>query len=159
MILGVSPSSHRDDVRARVAKSPATFADKCHDNHCNQLLTPRHESLRMSHFGLPSTEMACPKWNFRTLFSDSLEACNDHVVRAGKTFNCSESSIERLAKGKKAILVLGSSGIFSEGPWKRWDSVEPYLGQILGIIGIEDIHRACRGHEHTTACDPCDTQW
>jgi FMN-dependent NADH-azoreductase len=42
-------------------------------------------------------------------------------------------------KGKKAILVLASGRVFSEGPWKSWDSVEPYLGQILGSIGIEDV--------------------
>ena len=27
----------------------------------------------------------------------------------------------------------------SEGPWKSWDSVEPYLRQILGFIGIDDV--------------------
>jgi FMN-dependent NADH-azoreductase len=47
--------------------------------------------------------------------------------------------VEGLAKGKKAILVLASGGVFSEGPWKSWDSVEPYLRQILGFIGIEDV--------------------
>jgi FMN-dependent NADH-azoreductase len=45
----------------------------------------------------------------------------------------------RLAKGKKAILVLASGGVFSEGPWKYWDSVESYLRQILGFIGIDDV--------------------
>ena len=45
----------------------------------------------------------------------------------------------RLAKGKKAILVLASGGVFTEGPWKSWDFVEPYLRQILGFIGIEDV--------------------
>jgi hypothetical protein len=92
------------------------------------------------------------------LIPSSQKGWNDHVVCAGKTVNYSGSSIERLAKGKKAIRVLASGGIFSEGPWKGWDSVEPNPGQILRIIAIVDIHRACRGHEHTTASDPCDTQ-
>jgi len=26
-----------------------------------------------------------------------------------------------------------------KGPWKSWDSVEPYLRQILGFIGIDDV--------------------
>ena len=47
--------------------------------------------------------------------------------------------MEGLAKGKKAILVLASGGVFTEGPWKSWDFVEPYLRQILGFIGIEDV--------------------
>jgi FMN-dependent NADH-azoreductase len=29
--------------------------------------------------------------------------------------------------------------VFSEGPWKPWDFVEPYLRQILKFIGIEDV--------------------
>ena len=60
-------------------------------------------------------------------------------MRAGKTFNYAGAGIKGLAKGKNAILVLASGGTFSEGPWKSWDSVEPYLRQILGFIGIEDV--------------------
>ena len=76
-------------------------------------------------------------WNFG--IPSSLKAWIDHVVRAGKTFNYVGGAVEGLAKGKKAILVLASGGIFSEGPWKSWDSVEPYLRQILGFIGIDDV--------------------
>ena len=61
------------------------------------------------------------------------------IVRAGKTFNYGGAGVEGLAKGKKAILVLASGGVFTEGPWKSWDFVEPYLRQILGFIGIEDV--------------------
>ena len=60
-------------------------------------------------------------------------------MRAGKTFNYAGAGVEGPAKGKKAILVLASGGVFSEGPWKSWDSVEPYLRQILGFIGIKDV--------------------
>jgi FMN-dependent NADH-azoreductase len=81
--------------------------------------------------------IACPMWNFG--IPSSLKAWIDHVVRAGKTFNYAGVAVEGLAKGKKAILVLASGGVFSEGPWKSWDSVEPYLRQILGFIGIDDI--------------------
>ena len=44
-----------------------------------------------------------------------------------------------LAKDKKAILVLASGGVYTEGPWRPWDFVEPYLRQILGFIGIVDV--------------------
>jgi len=81
--------------------------------------------------------IACPMWNFG--IPSSLKAWIDHVVRAGKTFNYAGAGVEGLAKGKKAILVLASGGIFSEGPWKPWDTVEPYLRQILGFIGIDDV--------------------
>jgi FMN-dependent NADH-azoreductase len=44
-----------------------------------------------------------------------------------------------LAGGRKAILVLASGGVFTDGPWRSWDFVEPYLRQILGFIGITDV--------------------
>jgi FMN-dependent NADH-azoreductase len=81
--------------------------------------------------------IACPMWNFG--IPPSLKAWIDYVVRAGKTFNYAGAGVEGLAKDKKAILVLPSGGVFSEGLWKSWDSVEPYLRQILGFIGIEDV--------------------
>lgn len=81
--------------------------------------------------------IASPMWNFG--MPSSLKAWIDHVVRAGKTFNYAGTGVEGLAKGKKAILVLASGGVFSEGPWKSWDTVEPYLRQILGFIGIDDV--------------------
>lgn len=52
-------------------------------------------------------------WNFG--IPSSLKAWIDHVVRAGKTFNYVGGAVDGLAKGKKAILVLASGGIFSEG--------------------------------------------
>jgi FMN-dependent NADH-azoreductase len=44
-----------------------------------------------------------------------------------------------LAKGKKAILVVASGGVFTDGPWQSWDFVEPYLRRILSFIGIEEV--------------------
>jgi FMN-dependent NADH-azoreductase len=81
--------------------------------------------------------VASPMWNFG--IPSSLKAWIDHVVRAGRTFHYAGAGVEGLAKGKRAILVLASGGIFSEGPWKAWDTVEPYLRQILGFIGIDDV--------------------
>ena len=81
--------------------------------------------------------IASPMWNFG--IPSSLKAWIDYVVRAGKIFNFAGAGVEGLAKGKRAILVLASGGVFSEGPWKSWDTVEPYLRQILGFIGIDDV--------------------
>lgn len=81
--------------------------------------------------------IASPMWNFG--MPSSLKAWIDHVVRPGKTFNYAGAGVEGLARGKKAILVLASGGVFTAEPWKSWDTVEPYLRQILGFIGIDDI--------------------
>jgi len=81
--------------------------------------------------------IASPMWNFG--LPSSLKAWIDHIVRPGKTFQYAVDGVEGLAQGKKAILVLASGGVFTEEPWKSWDTVEPYLRQILGFIGIADV--------------------
>jgi FMN-dependent NADH-azoreductase len=80
-------------------------------------------AVPMHNLGIPST----------------LKAWIDHVVRAGRTFNYSESGPEGLLKGKRLILALASGGVYSNGPAKQLDFQEPYLRAILGFIGLTDI--------------------
>jgi FMN-dependent NADH-azoreductase len=81
--------------------------------------------------------IAAPMWNFG--IPSLLKAWIDLVVRPGKTFNYADKGVIGLAKDKKAILVLASGGVLTDGPWKPWDFVEPYLRVILGFIGIVNI--------------------
>lgn len=81
--------------------------------------------------------IATPMWNFG--IPSLLKAWIDLVVRPGRTFNYGAKGVIGLAKDKKAILVLASGGVFTDGPWKPWDFVEPYLRTILGFIGIVNI--------------------
>jgi FMN-dependent NADH-azoreductase len=81
--------------------------------------------------------IATPTWNFG--IPSVLKAWIDLVVRPGITFRYAEAGVEGLAVGKRAILVIASGGVFSDGPWKPWDYVEPYLRQVLKFIGIEDV--------------------
>jgi FMN-dependent NADH-azoreductase len=81
--------------------------------------------------------IATPMWNFG--IPSLLKAWIDLVVRPGKTFQYAKAGVEGLAQGKRAILVIASGGVFTDGPWKPWDFVEPYLRQILKFVGIEDV--------------------
>jgi FMN-dependent NADH-azoreductase len=81
--------------------------------------------------------MEVPMYNFG--IPSVLKAWIDHVVRAGITFKYGEAGPEGLAKGKKAILILGRGGIYSAGPFKAMDYQETYLRAVLGFIGITDI--------------------
>lgn len=81
--------------------------------------------------------IATPMWNFG--IPSALKAWIDLVVRPGRTFQYAEGGVLGLAKDKRAILVLASGGVFTEGPWQSWDYVEPYLRQILGFIGVTDV--------------------
>jgi FMN-dependent NADH-azoreductase len=81
--------------------------------------------------------ISTPMWNFG--IPSALKAWIDLVVRPGLTFQYASAGVDGLAKGKKAILVLASGGVFSDGPWRPFDFVEPYLRHILGFIGIADV--------------------
>ena len=81
--------------------------------------------------------IGAPLYNFS--IHSSLKAWIDHIVRAGITFKYDESGPEGLLKGKKVYIALSSGGIYSEGPWKPFDFVEPYLKHILSFIGLSDI--------------------
>ena len=81
--------------------------------------------------------IASPLWNFG--LPSALKAWVDHIIRPGRTFRYTADGAEGLALGKRAILVLASGGVFTEGPWKAWDTEEPYLRLILSFIGITDV--------------------
>jgi len=81
--------------------------------------------------------LAVPMHNFSV--PSTLKAWIDHVVRAGRTFHYSETGPVGLLNGKRAVLVLASGGVFSEGPAKPMDFQEPYLRTILGFIGITAV--------------------
>jgi len=81
--------------------------------------------------------ISTPMWNFG--IPSALKAWIDLVVRPGRTFRYDSGGVDGLASGKKAILVLASGGVFSDGPWRPFDFVEPYLRHILGFIGIADV--------------------
>ncbi|RYG27381.1 MAG: FMN-dependent NADH-azoreductase, partial [Chitinophagaceae bacterium] len=77
-----------------------------------------------------------PVYNFN--IPSALKAWIDHIVRAKKTFSYESGAPEGLLKGKKVYLAIASGGVYSEGPLKAIDYVEPYLKTVLGFIGISD---------------------
>jgi FMN-dependent NADH-azoreductase len=81
--------------------------------------------------------IGAPMYNFG--IPSALKAWLDHIIRAGVTFRYSEKGIEGLIKGKKVYLILSSGGVYSEGPMKPNDFVEPYLRTVLGFIGLTDL--------------------
>jgi FMN-dependent NADH-azoreductase len=131
--LAAEPLPHLDEItlRATSTSDPAE-AERLKEaaRQSDQLTDELLESdllviaTPMRNFGIPS----------------ALKAWVDLVVRPGRTFRYSDGGVLGLAKDKKAILVLASGGVYTEGPWRSWDFVQPYLRQILGFIGIMDVH-------------------
>lgn len=81
--------------------------------------------------------IGAPMYNFS--IPSTLKAWIDHIVRKGITFSYSEKGPEGLMKGKKVYVALSTGGIYSAGPMKQMDFVEPYLRFILSFIGLSDI--------------------
>ncbi|MDB5025179.1 MAG: azoR [Mucilaginibacter sp.] len=81
--------------------------------------------------------IGAPLYNFS--IHSALKAWIDHIVRSGITFKYDENGPEGLLKGKKVYIALSSGGIYSDGPMKSLDFVEPYLKHILSFIGLTDI--------------------
>ena len=108
----------RTPEQAKALELSDTFIDELFAADTIVIAVPMHN------FGLPST----------------LKAWIDHIGRAGRTFSYSpDKGPEGLVKGKHAILVLASGGVYSIGPMKSLDFAEPYLRTVLSFIGITDI--------------------
>ncbi|WP_293902649.1 NAD(P)H-dependent oxidoreductase [Sporocytophaga sp.] len=82
-------------------------------------------------FGAPFYNFAIPS---------TLKAYLDHIARPGITFRYKEDGTsEGYLKNKKAYIAIASSGVYSEGDFRSFDFVSPYLKFILGFLGITDI--------------------
>ena len=68
----------------------------------------------------------------------ALKAWIDQITRSGHTFKYGEHGPQGLVTGKQAYVAVASGGVFSEGPFKGYDFVAPYLKTVLGFIGITD---------------------
>ena len=63
----------------------------------------------------------------------------DQVVRGGRTFAYGPNGPKGLLSGKKATILVASGGVYEAGtPMAALNFIDPYLGTILGFIGIKD---------------------
>jgi FMN-dependent NADH-azoreductase len=130
--LAAEPLPHLDEITLRaISTRDAAEAER--------LKEAARQSDRLTDELLESDllAIATPMWNFG--IPSVLKAWIDLVVRPGRTFRYSDGGAFGLTKDKKAILVLASGDVYTEGAWRSWDFVEPYLRQILGFIGIVDV--------------------
>lgn len=74
----------------------------------------------MYNFGIPST----------------LKAWIDRIAVAGRTFRYTADGPQGLAGGKRAVVATAAGGLHAGRPT---DFVEPYLRQVLGFLGVEDV--------------------
>ena len=78
--------------------------------------------------------IGAPMYNFSV--PSTLKAWIDRIAVAGKTFRYTADGPQGLAGGKQVIIASGRGGLHSGAPS---DFQEPYLRQVFGFLGIDDI--------------------
>ena len=66
----------------------------------------------------------------------TLKAWIDRIAVAGRTFRYTETGPQGLAGGKKVIVASGRGGLYTGSPA---DFQEPYLRQVFGFLGIDEV--------------------
>ncbi|MAB68637.1 MAG: FMN-dependent NADH-azoreductase [Oceanicaulis sp.] len=80
--------------------------------------------------------LGTPMHNFSV--ASTMKSWIDNILRVGKTFQYSESGPVGLLSDKKVVVVVGSGGIYSEGPMSAFEHCGNYLRDILTVIGLTD---------------------
>ncbi|MBC1371724.1 FMN-dependent NADH-azoreductase [Listeria booriae] len=106
------------------------------DPEMQQKLT-QFDALTQQFIDADKYVIVSPLWNLG--IPPMLKAYFDTVVVAGKTFRYTESGPEGLLKGKKALQIHGSGGVYSTGESDLETHGEPYINTILNFIGIETL--------------------
>ena len=78
--------------------------------------------------------IGAPMYNFSV--PSTLKAWIDRIAVAGKTFRYTADGAQGLAGGKQVIIASGRGGLHSGAPS---DFQEPYLRQVFGFLGIENV--------------------
>lgn len=79
--------------------------------------------------------LGAPMYNFG--IPSQLKAWIDRVMVAGTTFRYTAEGPEGLARGKKVIVAATYGGMHPADSGRNF--VEPYLRQVFGFVGIDDI--------------------
>lgn len=82
--------------------------------------------------------ISSPMWNFSVPYK--LKQYIDVIIQAGILFNFTETGVVGLANNKKMFCITSRGSDYAAGsPMHQFDSQEPYLRSIFGMIGIYDI--------------------
>jgi len=78
-----------------------------------------------------------PMYNFAP--PSAFKAWVDHISRVGRTFSYGANGPTGLLTGKRAIVILSSGGVYSQGPAQPLDFNGTYIRSVLGFLGITDV--------------------
>ena len=82
--------------------------------------------------------LGIPMYNYSV--PANFKAYLDQIVRVRRTFIVTEAGeYEGLVHHKKAVLITARGGVFSEGDFAAADFQEPFLKEVLSLIGVTDV--------------------
>ena len=82
--------------------------------------------------------VATPMYNFSA--GPGLKAWVDNLIRKDRTFRATPSGIERLAEGKRMVVISTRGLAYGPGsPFAECDHLTGWIRDIFGLIGVDDI--------------------
>jgi FMN-dependent NADH-azoreductase len=98
--------------------------------------------------------IGAPMYNFS--ISSPLKAWIDQIVRIGKTLGYGPNGPRGLLEAKEVMVITARGGGYEIGPLTEgFDFQAPYLGHVLGFIGLTNvtfIHAENQLREQAAAC-------
>lgn len=131
--LGRSPPPHVDFAFLGAAGKPAAERDAAQADAA-RLADTLIEEVEAA----DAIVLAVPLYNFSV--PSPFKAWIDHVLRARRTFRYNaDGSVAGLLGGRKVYVVSSRGGVYSEGPARGMDFLEPWLRTVLGFVGLDDV--------------------
>ncbi len=127
--LAIDPIPHLDAEIFSAWRTPVAERSLTQQRHA-----ARSEQLIAELQAAQTVVIAAPMYNFG--IPSTLKAWIDQVTRAGLSFRYGANGPEGLITGKRAVVITTRGGKH-EGT--AADGVVPYLKQVLGFIGIQDV--------------------
>lgn len=70
--------------------------------------------------------------------ASTMKSWIDHILRAGRTFQYTETGPVGLLSDIRVVVAVGSGGVYSEGPMAAMEHCGNYLRDIMAITGLTD---------------------
>jgi NAD(P)H-dependent FMN reductase len=102
------------------------------------LYYPSHRQLPATLRAFVDFARAMPLHNFN--IPAALKLWIDQLYRAGKVFDYIDGRPQGLLRGKKAVILTSSGGVFTDGTrFASLNHAKPHLKTILGIFGVTNV--------------------
>jgi FMN-dependent NADH-azoreductase len=131
--VGVSPPSSPDAEFVVANQTPDDAKTSTHRERLSE-----SDSLIEEFLKAELVVVSTPMYNFSV--GAGLKAWVDNLIRNNKTFAVSELGIQRFAEGKRMVVISTRGLAYGAGsPFASCDHIEPWLRDIFGFIGVEQI--------------------